>query len=153
MIVAVGISFAITAKEISIAAIIISIIVGAVVGRILGYFVKRKLSNVKCKTRNVLYDFYSSYLKVVDQYSKKLKLDVNSNRIILEAVNSNNHQTIDRFRLPLYLAKDSNNEFFQLLCKLEKVLSSPQGIQAMNLSWKLFLIECQTLIKQQNLPA
>jgi multisubunit Na+/H+ antiporter MnhE subunit len=86
MIVCLAIAFAITAKQISIAAIIISIIVGAIVGRLAGYFVKRKLSNVKFKTRTVLYDFYSSYLKIVDRYTTKLKHDVNSNRIILEAV-------------------------------------------------------------------
>jgi hypothetical protein len=87
LVVGLGISFAITGKTISIAAIIIGSIVGAIVGRIGGYFVKRKLSSVKIKTRTVLHDFFESYLFSIKKVSKKLANDVNSNRILLEAVN------------------------------------------------------------------
>ena len=62
-------------------------IVGAAVGRIAGYFVKRKLSSVKIKTRTVLHDFFESYLFSIKKLTKKLSQDINSNRILLEAVN------------------------------------------------------------------
>ena len=86
LIIGLGIAFAITGKNIWIAAIIIGVILGAVLGRIGGYFVKRKLSSVKIKTRTVLRDFFDSYLFAIKKLTKKLSNDVNSNRILLESV-------------------------------------------------------------------
>lgn len=88
IILGISIAFAVTGKDISIAAIVIGFVAGAIVGRFIGYFIKRKLANVKFKTRNVLYDFYTSYISAVAKYSRNLGLDINSTRIILESVGS-----------------------------------------------------------------
>jgi hypothetical protein len=65
-----------------------------------------------------------------------------------------NGESIDRLRLPLYLAKDSmKDEFFELLCNFEKVLATEKCYNAMNLSWKLFLIDCKGHLERDNVPA
>lgn len=123
--------------ELSIPFIIVGVISGIIFGRVAGGCVKRKLSKTNTKIRHIYRYMFDSYLKTIKKSVANLALDVNSTRILLE-------DCIDKFRLPLYLAKDEkNSEFFELLFDLEKILSSPKCFNAINLSWKLFLIECK----------
>jgi tetrahydromethanopterin S-methyltransferase subunit G len=119
-------------------------IIGGLLGRVLGYLFKRKLTKANQKVRNLLFGFFESYTSIISRYTENLAMDVNSTRIILE-------HSLDKYRLPLYLAKEDKSEFVDLLCSFEKILSTTKCYNAINLSWKLFLINCKACIEKDDL--
>ncbi len=80
------VALAIVGFTFSVPAIIIGVIVGATIGRVAGHFFKRKLTNKNIRYKHVLRNFFDCYLQILSRYMKKLELDVNSSRIILESV-------------------------------------------------------------------
>lgn len=138
-------ALAVNKLALSIPLVILGIVLGVVIGRLAGARCKRKVKRSNMKIRNLYKYLFDSYLSAISKYSKNLTFDVNSHRILLE-------ESIDKFRLPLYLAKQEKiNDFNELLFNLEKILSDNSSFKAMNLSWKLFLVESKKHIVENDI--
>lgn len=80
------ISLLATSGQFSIPGIILGTVIGAAIGRLVGRIVKRKLKSSNLKAKNVLEMFYRSYVETISRFSRNLRYDINSCRIILENV-------------------------------------------------------------------
>ena len=143
---------ALSTKGFNLLAFILAPIIGAGLGRVAGQFVKRKLKNTNVKVKNIIQIFYISYLRIISTFTRKLINDVNQTRIILENVPFVSLQSIEKFRLVLFLAKsDKSDIFYQTLQIFESILSIPENKAAINLSWKVFLLEAKKSLKENEL--